>query len=130
MGIGVGQNSFLAGKEHFQETGSRFSCFIKWVADYHNLNAANSGNILSWSTACPAQEDISWGSIGSAVGGIPGATLIDQKITIKERPKNKSKKEVPASPKNDSISKDKVSLDKPTALENYPGCGKRVITEA
>merc|ERR1711892_582684 len=127
--IGVGQNSLLAGKEHFQETGSRFSCFIKWDADYHNLNAANSGNILSWSTACPAQEDISWGSIGSAVAGIPGATLIEKKITSKERPKHKSKKKVPTSPKNDSISKDKVSLDTPTSLENYPGCGKSVITE-
>merc|ERR1711892_194226 len=105
--IGVGQNSLLAGKEHFQETGSRFSCF----------------------TACPAQEDISWGSIGSAVAGIPGATLIDHKITSKERPTPKSKKKVHTSPKNDSISKDKVSLDKPTSLENYPGCGKSVTAE-
>ena len=82
--IGIGQTSLLAGKEHFQETGSRwvgyntwhqpatilyltcrFSCFIQWVADYYNLSSRSSGHVLSWSTACPTLKDISWGSIGN-----------------------------------------------------------------
>merc|ERR1711872_1130809 len=121
--IGVGQSSMLAGKEHFQETASRFSCFIQWVADYYNLQAASSGHILSWSTACPAQEDIAWGSTGSVIAGIPGAKFI-------ESPRNKVKnKKSKHSDKTSNKEKKKQKIifpKKPKTLQNYPGCGKSI----
>ena len=161
--IGVGQTSLLSGKEHFQETGSRwvgyntwhqpatilyltcrFSCFIQWVADYYNLSADSSANVLSWSTACPAQGDISWGSIGnhyvnelcisihclmvagSLVAGIPGASAVNGKVVLNKKPSPKAKAKPSGSHKKELSTKSKVSSGKPNFLRNYPGCGKSV----
>jgi hypothetical protein len=115
--IGVGQTSLLSGKEHFQETGSRFSCFTEWVADYFDLSAASSGHILSWSTACPAQADITWGSTGSVVAGISGAKF-------KESPKKKNLNKASPSSNKENSQPTNIIPTKPTALLDFPGCGK------
>eukprot|EP00092_Neocalanus_flemingeri_P043151 GFUD01047471.1.p1 GENE.GFUD01047471.1~~GFUD01047471.1.p1 ORF type:complete len:627 (+),score=145.91 GFUD01047471.1:89-1882(+) len=126
--IGIGQTSFLEGKEHFQETGSRFSCFIQWVADYYNLSTRSSNHVLSWSTACPTQQDISWGSTGSTVAGIPGANLINGKVR-NGKPNKKFSANDSNSKKKESKKNMIVSSEKPNFLKNYPGCGKKVTTE-
>jgi len=63
--IGIGQHSAKEYIRSKQETATRLSCYLEWVALQYGMKGISSKFEATWSTGCPQSDDISLGAPGT-----------------------------------------------------------------
>jgi len=63
--IGIGQHSAKDYVRSRQETATRLSCYLDWVAGQYGLQGESSQFEATWSTGCPQEDDIQLGAPGA-----------------------------------------------------------------
>jgi len=63
--IGIGQHSAKDYIRSRQETATRLSCYLSWVASQYGMEGTSSEFQATWSTGCPQDEDIRVGAPGT-----------------------------------------------------------------
>jgi len=94
--IGIGQHSAKDYVRSRQETATRLSCYLDWVARQYGLQGESSLFEATWSTGCPQEYDIQLGAPGAKSKDIgldaPGAKFHDSEKTQKVKERNRAKK--------------------------------------
>jgi len=97
-----------------QETATRMSCYLHWVADQFGMKGKNSKFEATWSTGCPQDQDISLGAPG---GKLPekdkkNKNTKERRGNNNKRIKgNKTKKKVPRIMKITDDNNDNIKIN-------------------